>query len=222
MGIFMPHYQSTRRYRAAPANAAPEKVQIWKDAHPDEWAWIEAAARRDNDFGCSLNGALHRYGSLTEKQVAAVRNSIVRDREMAIRIRKVEENAPSCSVAALETAFTKAKDAGLSNPKLRFADFSFSPAGVRSRNPGAIYVKGRHNDTYYGKVHHGRFVRSIRDCDDETEAAILNVCADPHTAAVAYGKKFGICCCCGRDLTDPKSVAKGIGPVCEKNYGWAA
>lgn len=221
MGYFMPAYSSRRRYTPRPVqNADPAIVQAWKDAHPEQWAWIEAGARRDFEFACSLNAGLHRYGSLTEKQLAAVDNCILKDRQRGQMMRKIEANAPACAVGALETAFRNAKAAGLAYPKLRFADFTFSPAGARSRNPGAIYVKSRHDGEYYGKVMDGRFVRAL-NTDGETEQAILAVVADPHNAAIAYGKQFGICCCCGRELTDPKSVAKGIGPVCEKNYGWA-
>lgn len=36
--------------------------------------------------------------------------------------------------------------------------------------------------------------------------------------AKAIGRATGTCCCCGTGLEDPKSVAKGIGPWCEKNY----
>lgn len=32
--------------------------------------------------------------------------------------------------------------------------------------------------------------------------------------ARAFGRLYGICCVCGADLTDEKSVAAGIGPVC--------
>lgn len=31
-----------------------------------------------------------------------------------------------------------------------------------------------------------------------------------------FGVLFGTCCVCARTLTNPKSIAKGIGPVCEK------
>ena len=34
--------------------------------------------------------------------------------------------------------------------------------------------------------------------------------------ARAWGVETGVCCVCGTFLTDPKSVARGIGPVCEK------
>lgn len=36
--------------------------------------------------------------------------------------------------------------------------------------------------------------------------------------AAAYGHLYGICVCCGRDLTDEQSIANGIGPVCAKKY----
>lgn len=32
--------------------------------------------------------------------------------------------------------------------------------------------------------------------------------------AAAFGHKYGMCCVCGATLTDPKSIAAGIGPVC--------
>lgn len=38
--------------------------------------------------------------------------------------------------------------------------------------------------------------------------------------AGAYGLAHGFCIRCGRTLTDPHSVAKGIGPVCITYAGW--
>lgn len=38
--------------------------------------------------------------------------------------------------------------------------------------------------------------------------------------AKAFGVETGMCCVCGTFLTDPKSVAEGIGPVCAKNNGF--
>lgn len=34
--------------------------------------------------------------------------------------------------------------------------------------------------------------------------------------AAAMGHQYGVCVCCGRELTDAKSVEAGIGPVCKK------
>ncbi len=36
--------------------------------------------------------------------------------------------------------------------------------------------------------------------------------------AKAYGHQFGVCCCCGAVLTDPDSVAAGIGPICATKF----
>jgi len=37
---------------------------------------------------------------------------------------------------------------------------------------------------------------------------------DPLAAAIKYGKLSGRCCSCGRNLTDPVSIERGIGPQC--------
>lgn len=36
--------------------------------------------------------------------------------------------------------------------------------------------------------------------------------------AAAFGLRFGICCVCGKTLTDAESVKNGIGPVCIKQF----
>lgn len=36
--------------------------------------------------------------------------------------------------------------------------------------------------------------------------------------AKEYGKLYGVCCNCGRDLTDEGSIEAGIGPVCAKKF----
>lgn len=32
-----------------------------------------------------------------------------------------------------------------------------------------------------------------------------------------FGVRFGVCCVCGKTLTDANSVAAGIGPICSRN-----
>lgn len=43
---------------------------------------------------------------------------------------------------------------------------------------------------------------------------------DPRAASVRYGRELGHCGICGRTLTDPDSIAAGIGPVCAGRAGW--
>jgi hypothetical protein len=33
-----------------------------------------------------------------------------------------------------------------------------------------------------------------------------------------YGKLYGVCCVCGRVLTDENSIQAGIGPVCANKF----
>lgn len=54
-----------------------------------------------------------------------------------------------------------------------------------------------------------------------SQGTIKTLCADDKMtieAAEAYSLKIGHCCCCGKELTNLKSVALGIGPVCRKKY----
>jgi Family of unknown function (DUF6011) len=37
--------------------------------------------------------------------------------------------------------------------------------------------------------------------------------------AKAWGALYGTCCVCGRTLTDERSIAEGIGPVCGNRFG---
>jgi hypothetical protein len=36
--------------------------------------------------------------------------------------------------------------------------------------------------------------------------------------AKEFGAIYGICCCCGRTLTDEGSIAAGIGPICARRF----
>lgn len=40
------------------------------------------------------------------------------------------------------------------------------------------------------------------------------IASDPEKALAAYGHEIGRCGICHRTLTDPESIARGIGPIC--------
>lgn len=225
---YMPSYQSSRRHHprngyasVRHANASPLEVQTWKNENPAAAEWLEAAARKDNDFACSLIGSLNRYGRLTDNQLACVERNIARDAARPALMDARLAAAPEVSILAIETAFANAKAAGVGRPALTFAVFKFKPAPKSGRNPGAVYVTDKDTGGYLGMAKEGKFLHS-RDCPPDAVPAILATCADPFNAALAYGKQFGVCACCSRTLTDPKSIARGIGPVCATYYGWGA
>lgn len=208
--------------REAKAAEAVESAAVWFAANPDEAKWLRDAAARGFEFAVSLQEALLKYGHLTEKQEAAVRKatakSLERQAQWAAERAEREANKAEVSIDRIAQAFASAKAAQLKWPKLYLDTFTFSLAGENSANAGAIYVK--EGETYLGKIIGGRLTRS-RDCSAEIEARIVAVCADPHAAAVAYGKETGRCSCCGRELTNALSIELGIGPVCRDKWGWA-
>jgi hypothetical protein len=126
-------------------------------------------------------------------------------------------DAPAINVEKIEHAFEAAISNGLKWPKLRLDSFVFSPAPDSGKNAGSIYVK--EDGEYLGKITNGKFY-AVRTCDGERKDRVVKAAADPEASAVAYGKRTGECSCCGRTLTDPESVERGIGPICADKYGW--
>ena len=200
-----------------------ERKDAWIRDNADAFAWMRAKAE-SFEFAQAMLDAFNRYGSLTEKQLAAVLRCVARDIERA-EARKVEAaeraaNAPVCDVSAIATAFAHAKAKGIKRPKMRLAGYKFSEAPATGRNAGALYVVRVSDDQYMGKVQDGKFSR-VRECSVAEEAEIVAVSSDPHNAAIAYGRRTGECCICGRELTNHVSIEAGIGPICAEKFGWA-
>ncbi len=114
-------------------------------------------------------------------------------------------------------AYSAAKGRGLKNPRITIGDMVISPAKENSKNPGALYVKA--HEEYLGKIVGGRF-HAVPTCTEVQSEKILAFVADPQAAAEAYGIETKQCCICNTTLTDPKSVARGIGPICAAKFGW--
>ena len=193
---------------------ATRNVNWFVEAYPVVHAWLVAKAPTF-EFAASLLAAVGKFGELTKKQLEAAERMIAkdaaRDAERAARV----SSAPSVVADKLFAAFDKVKAAGLKYPKLHLQGLTISPAGANSQNAGSLYVKN--GEAYLGKITGERFFSS-RDCSAEAAQTVASVISDPLTAAVAYGKQTGRCCCCGRELTDPVSVERGIGPICEANW----
>lgn len=124
------------------------------------------------------------------------------------------------AVDALRAAFESASKSGLKKPALRFDGFSVSLAPSTGCNPGSIYVKSESD--YLGKIANGAFQPSHAAATiPGLGALVATIMADPFAAARAYGLRTGRCSCCGAALSDPVSVAAGIGPICAARYGFA-
>lgn len=208
--------QNRERAAAKKEQASAEAIESFKAEYPAEYSWMITSAPRF-DFAQSMIEAVRKYGSLTERQLAAVQKCVAKSAERAAERQQRVEHAPSVSVEAIETAFANAKNAGIQRPKLRLDTFVFSPAPSAGKNPNAIYVK--ENGEYLGKVSGGKFY-AVRNCSGDVQGRVLAAASDPANAAVAYGKKFGSCAVCNRELSDPASIERGIGPICAERFGW--
>lgn len=201
------------------ARAAANANSVWDSfsaEHPAVAQWMVDST--GFEFADSLRAAVIRFGQLTDRQLAAAESCVAKREAAKAAAADRKANAPVVSVEKIETAIQTALTNGLKRPILRLAGFRFSPAKATSTNAGAIYVKSV-DGVYLGKVLGGKLFAS-RDCNADQSAEIISVCTDPEAAAVAYGKQFGQCACCGRELSDPESVERGIGPVCAEKFGW--
>ena len=133
----------------------------------------------------------------------------------------VDDTKPS-QFEALFNAFEAAKTKGAKRLTLRFEGINIKP----NRDLSALWVTSQTEKEegnyglqpkYLGKV-------TPQGCDsrlsDTVKEIIMGAANDPLTAAIRYGKVSGECSCCGRELTDPRSIERGIGPICATKFGW--
>lgn len=105
----------------------------------------------------------------------------------------------------------------------KFARFTVGKLSLSLKNDGSV-VWVKWDGTLAGIISQpgGEFRQLRRGLSDADSAAaraeLLRVEADPMAAAKAHGILTGRCTCCGRPLTDPNSIAIGIGPICLANF----
>ena len=79
-------------------------------------------------------------------------------------------------------------------------------------NAGGLYIF--ENSTYVAKItSNGDLVGSV---SEDVKLILDDACDNLLKLAQLYGHESGNCAVCHRPLTDPKSVALGIGPICLK------
>ena len=95
-------------------------------------------------------------------------------------------------------------------------DISLEQAAGLNLTIVPVYV--RFGKEYAGKIMGGVFM-PVSSAPDGLGDDIAEIAKDPRGKAVEHGRMTGRCSCCGRELSDPKSVALGIGPVCADQWG---
>lgn len=189
-----------------------DKVHAWHNANPVESIYLMRRSTSSNFFA-SLLDQLNTRGVLTDGQVEAIRKNIRDDQDRAAA-RKAE--APTVDVSAIDKLFATAKENGLKKLAFRTEHLTIKAAREDLGKASALYVL--HDEEYVGKIVAGKFLGN-RSAKPDTLTLLNTVAADPLGAAIFYGRQVGKCSCCGRELTDPTSVANGIGPICQDKWG---
>jgi hypothetical protein len=162
-----------------------------------------------------------KFNKLSPAQYAWAHKLAVDANKNQQQVAPVKSNEPS-QFEALFAAFQAAKNKGAKRLTLRFDGINIKP----NRDNSSLWVtsqtefeQGEYGlkPKYLGKV-------TTAGCDsrlsDDVKAIIMGAANDPLNAAIRYGKVSGECSCCGRELTDPKSIERGIGPICATKFGW--
>ena len=202
--------------KASAERKAVKSLESFQSAHPDAYEWMVSSAP-SFEFAQSMLDSVRKYGDLTEKQMAAVQKCVIKMNERKAEAVKRAETAPQVTVTAIADAFISAKDKGIKHPRLRLDTFVFTPAPDSGSNAGAVYVK--EGEQYLGKVLGGKFLRT-RDCSTDQESRVVAAATNPMESAQAYGRRFGKCAVCARELSQKDSVELGIGPICAGRMGW--
>lgn len=166
-------------------------------------------------FAASLWQQSHERG-LSERQLAWAH-------KLATDLLQAESEAADSEpqFSRLFDTFKAAKSRGLKRLTMRFSGVIVKP----SRDLQSLWVLSATEKVegdyglqpkYLGKVTPRRLDSRLTD---DVKAVIMEAANDPLTAAIRYGRETGACSCCGRDLTNPDSIAAGIGPICREKFG---
>lgn len=123
------------------------------------------------------------------------------------------------SFPAIVEMFGKATDEGLRRPSFKIDNLKLYLAGPRSKYHGQIMVVDTDTDDWQGRIDETGRMWHSRSCLDRNVTVLLDLEANPAEAAARHGHATGNCCFCARDLTDPRSVTVGYGPICAGKWG---
>jgi len=176
-----------------------------------------------NDFASSLVQQYDRKRSLSDKQLDAAERMLAKiaaTRAAKAARDEARTQVPVERLSAIHLMFGRAMDGGQKRPVYRAAGLVLSLAPLSGRNSGSIYVKDAETGDYFGKIDDHLVYRAVHTAPEWAADALSRIARDPSAAAVEYGRETGRCSCCGRELTNPDSIALGIGPICKDRWGF--
>lgn len=133
---------------------------------------------KTSEFMRSLVDQFGQKGSLTEKQIEAIRKFAAKREEWRInKEAERKELAAEVDLSPIHVMFETARKAGLKRLAYRAEGLLIKPASAFGANAGALYVKTE-NDLYLGKVVGNEFKPS-RDTKPEHRDALKTIAVNP-------------------------------------------
>lgn len=205
--------------QAAPTNPCLEIAGDLKAAAKRYAQRTDGFAQGKADTCLDIAAKLERFGSFaSEKQAEFARKLI----EWSVpRWEKRDDRTPLAIVdpkpAAPALALPRLHDLMQRLAKLTIGSVQI----VRKNQDTLCWIKHANAEKVVGRLtEQGTLTLWARpgvDMDD-LKAALADIEKDPEAAAVFHGRASGRCAVCSRDLTDPESIARGIGPICAEKF----
>lgn len=158
----------------------------------------------DFDYMLDMRATVLRRGCLSDGQAKGVLNCMAAAGRRAVRA----ESLPTLRVERMIPSGTY--DAHGITLRVRLSDDGSAavstPDAASAWGWSRVAIIGPNHDVNPGWAATPDRLLAIRD--------LFSKAADLMVAATDYGKRTGRCGICGRELTDPASIAAGIGPIC--------
>ena len=192
-----------------PAAAKPGIAETEAALRAASQKFIAAHQTSNAQICLDMANKLRRFGSFaSEKQEGFARSLIERAAKLAAPAPKVEQ--PKFLVPDLFAVMQKHSHFYVGDVTL-----------ARKNQDSLVWIKHSCFDGVVGKIVNGEVTLwsgRLRDNQPAVEELLNELEQNPLAAAMKYGKLSGLCCSCGRDLTDPVSIEQGIGPVCATKF----
>lgn len=130
-----------------------------------------------------------------------------------------KEPITSRAIENVYNAFLIAKGNKKGRLRLKIGALAFQTRNLYY-SPDSDEIVVKHNGNYIGVINEDAEFLQGRNVPEEALAALVFMKSDLRKATTDHGKKTGNCACCGRELTDPKSIEMGIGPLCAERWGF--
>jgi hypothetical protein len=127
-----------------------------------------------------------------------------------VRQSKTPVQASTPAVPVAPSLFPKIRAIIMDGATLYFPTFK----ATAFRSGAVAIVSPVFGQAIYGFLEEGGRLRTRNEMTPEILAQLKAIEANPLEEVKRMGRETGQCCMCGLKLTDPVSVANGIGPIC--------